>query len=43
MRAIFVEHCELLGVRVTQSNHRNLSVAHRASVAILEDIVGPKH
>jgi hypothetical protein len=42
IRAIFTEHCELLGVRVTQSNHRNLSVSHRASVAILESIVGPK-
>lgn len=42
IRAIFVEHCRLLGVRVTQSNHRNLSVAHRTSVAILEKTVGPK-
>lgn len=42
IRGIFVEHCELLGVRVTQSNHRNLSVAHRSSVAILEQVVGPK-
>ena len=39
---IFIEHCELLGVRVTQSNHRNLTVSHRDSVAILEQIVGPK-
>ncbi len=28
VRRIFAEHCELLGVRVTQSNHRNLSVSH---------------
>jgi hypothetical protein len=42
IRQIFVEHCELLGIRVTQSNHRNLSVSHRASTAILEALVGPK-
>jgi hypothetical protein len=42
IRRIFVEHCELLGIRVTQSNPRNLSVAHRDSVALLEQIVGPK-
>jgi hypothetical protein len=42
IRAIFASHCEQLGIRVTQSNPRNLSVSHRASVAILERIVGPK-
>jgi hypothetical protein len=42
IRRIFAEHCALLGIRVTQSNHRNLSVSHRDSVAILEELVGPK-
>jgi hypothetical protein len=42
IRNIFVEHCGLLGIRVTQSNARNLSVSHRDSVAILERIVGAK-
>jgi hypothetical protein len=42
IRRIFVDHCQLLGVRVTRSNARNLSIAHRDSVAILERIVGPK-
>jgi hypothetical protein len=42
IRQIFIDHCELLGIRVTQSNARNLSVSHRDSVAILEQIVGPK-
>ncbi len=42
IRRIFTEHCELLGIRVTQSNHRNLSVSNRKSVAILEEAVGPK-
>ena len=42
IRQLFIDRCELLGIRVTQSNHRNLSVSHRDSVAILERIVGPK-
>jgi hypothetical protein len=42
IRQIFVDHCAPLGIRVTQSNPRNLSVSHRDSVAILEQIVGPK-
>ena len=42
IRGIFIEHCELLGVLVTRSNLRNLSVSHRDSVAILETLVGAK-
>jgi hypothetical protein len=42
IRQIFMDHCQLLGIRVTQSNYRNLTVSHRNSVAILEEIVGPK-
>jgi hypothetical protein len=42
IRGILIEHCELLGVKVTQSNYRNLSVSHRKSVATLEGLVGPK-
>ena len=42
IRGIFVAHCELLGIRCTQSNHRNISVSHRDSVALLESFVGPK-
>lgn len=42
IRQIFIDHCKLLGIRVTQSNARNLSVSHRDSVAILEQVVGPK-
>ena len=37
-----VRHHRELGIRTTQSNHRNISVSHRDSVAILERIVGPK-
>jgi hypothetical protein len=43
IREIFSEHCELLDIRVTQSNHRNLTVSHRKSVAVLETLVGPKY
>jgi hypothetical protein len=42
IRAIFCEHCELLGIRWTQSNARNISVSHRKSVALLDEFVGPK-
>lgn len=42
IRGIFCEHCELLGIRWTQSNHRNISVSHRDSVALLDEFVGPK-
>lgn len=42
IREIFIEHCRMLGVRVTLSNHRNLSIADRASVAILDELVGRK-
>jgi hypothetical protein len=42
IRDIFREHCELLGVRVTQPNHRNLAVSRRDNVAILDLFLGPK-
>jgi hypothetical protein len=42
IRAIFCEHCELLGIRWTQSNPRNISVSHRKGVALLDEFIGPK-
>jgi hypothetical protein len=42
IRDIFCEHCELLGIRWTQSNPRNISESHRTSVALLDEFVGPK-
>jgi RNase P subunit RPR2 len=42
IQRIFCEHCELLGIRWTQSNPRNISVSHRDSVALLDQFVGPK-
>ncbi len=42
IRALFCRTCEALGIRWTQSNHRNISVSHRRSVAALDAFVGPK-
>ena len=42
IRGLFCEYCERLGVRWTQSNHRNISVSHRHSVAILDGFIGAK-
>jgi hypothetical protein len=42
IRGLFCEYCERLGIRWTQSNPRNISVSHRASVARLDEFVGPK-
>ena len=41
IRALFCEYCERLGIRWTQSNHRN-SVSHRRNVAALDEFIGPK-
>lgn len=42
IRAIFCEYCDVLGLRWTRSNRRNISIAHRDSVAKLDEFVGPK-
>jgi hypothetical protein len=42
IRRIFCDHCDLLGIRWTQSSFKNISIAHRESVAILDSFVGPK-
>lgn len=42
IRQLFRKVCGELGVRTTLSNHRNVSVSHRDSIAILERIAGPK-
>lgn len=42
IRQIFCDHCDLLGIRWTQSNPRNISIAHRKSVALLDEFIGPK-
>jgi hypothetical protein len=42
IRSIFGRSCDRLGVEWRQNNARNLSVARRTSVAILDEFVGPK-
>ena len=42
IRGLFCEYCDRLGVRWTQSNHRNISISHRHSVAALDQFIGPK-
>jgi hypothetical protein len=42
IRGLFCDACDRLGLRWTQPNHRNISVSHRASVALLDEFVGPK-
>src|SRR5919199_2636498 len=39
IRGLFCEYCDRLGIRWTQSNHRNISVSHRVSVARLDEFV----
>ena len=42
IRGLFCEYCDRLGIRWTQSNHRNISISHRHSVAALDGFIGPK-
>jgi hypothetical protein len=42
IRGIFCDHCDLLGIRWTLSNPRNVSIADRGSVRVLDGFVGPK-
>jgi hypothetical protein len=42
IQGLFCASCERLGIRWTQSSHKNISVADRRSVAILDGFVGSK-
>jgi hypothetical protein len=42
IRALFCECCDRLEIRWTQSNPRNISVSHRASVALIDAFVPAK-
>jgi hypothetical protein len=42
IREIFCDHCDLLGIRWTQSNPRNISISYRRSVVLLDEFIGPK-
>lgn len=42
IRELFCDVCEALGIEWRQMNRYNISVARRSSVAILDELVGPK-
>ena len=42
IRALFCTSCERLGIRWTQSSYKNISIASRHSVDLLDSFVGPK-
>jgi hypothetical protein len=42
IKQIFCDHADLLGIAWTRPSDRDIQVARRASVAILEEFVGPK-
>lgn len=42
IRQIFCDACDLLGIEWRRMNARNISVAKRASVALMDELVGPK-
>jgi hypothetical protein len=42
IREMFCVSCERLGIRWTQSSNKNISVADRRSVELLDSFVGPK-
>jgi hypothetical protein len=42
IQRLFCESCDRLGIRSTRSSYKNVSVADRRSVALLDSFVGPK-
>lgn len=42
IQAIFCRTCDRVGIRWSRSNWRNISISHRASVALLDEFIGPK-
>jgi hypothetical protein len=42
IRDLFCVSCERLGIRWTRSSNKNISVADRRSVELLDSFVGPK-
>jgi hypothetical protein len=42
IRGLFCASCDRLGIRWTQSSYKNISIANRQSVAVLDAFVGPK-
>jgi hypothetical protein len=42
IQRIFCDHCDVLGIHWTRSSFKNISVARRDGVALLDSFVGPK-
>lgn len=42
IQRLFCESCEQLEIRWTRSSYKNISIAHRHSVALLDSFIGPK-
>lgn len=42
IQRLFCESCEQLGIRWTKSSYKNISVADRRSVELLDSFIGPK-
>lgn len=42
IRALFTMACGLLGIECRPAGHKNISIARRCSVALMDDLVGPK-
>jgi hypothetical protein len=43
IQRLFCESCEQLEIHWTRSSYKNISIAHRHSVALLDSFVGPKN
>jgi hypothetical protein len=43
IRGLFTAPCDRLGIEWRRMNERNISVARRGSVALLDEFVGPKN
>jgi hypothetical protein len=42
IKAIFCAHLDLLGIRWTRPNEKDIAVARKADVALLDAFIGPK-
>jgi RNase P subunit RPR2 len=43
IQRLFCESCNRLGIRWTRSSYKNISVADRRSVTLLDSFIGPKN
>jgi hypothetical protein len=42
IKAIFCAHLDLLGIRWTRPNEKDIAIARKADVALLDAFIGPK-